>query len=163
MMSLLTVKIEDELSPIVKEFDCRIVRIAIFKKAKSKTLQIMIEKIDETLVTIDDCQKVSRAVSVCLDVMNPISGQYNLEISSTGIDRPLVKIEDYIKFVGKSVVIKTYSLKNERKLFKGVLASASENGIQLELDSPLIDGSLFIDLVYDEISSSHINGLKSGK
>jgi ribosome maturation factor RimP len=162
-MSVLTTKIEDEISPIIEEFGCSIVRIAIFRSAKSKTLQVMIEKSDGSAATIENCEKVSRAISVCLDVANPISGRYNLEVSSTGINRPLVKVKDYIRFIGKPVVVKTYALKGGRKIFKGILDFANENSVKLELDIPLIDGSSSIDFVYDEISNSNIDGFKSVK
>ncbi len=159
-MSALTEKIEKELSPLVKDLECEIVRIILFSSEKNKTLQIMIEKANGESASIDDCEKVSRAVSISLDVMNPISGHYNLEVSSTGVDRPLTKHSDFVKFCGKPVVVKTYVLKNERKIFKGSLEFASENGINLALDTPLQDGNNTIDLSYEEISSAYIDGFK---
>lgn len=159
-MSALTSKIENELSPITNELGCVIVRVSLFSYEKGKTLQIMIEKEDGNSATIDDCEKVSRAISIELDVLNPISGQYNLEVSSTGVDRPLTKPEDFMRFCEKPVVVKTFVLKNDKKIFKGTLESASENGIKLLLDTPLSDGGNSIELTYDEISSAHIDGFK---
>lgn len=159
-MSALTEKIEKELTPLVRELDCEIVRVMLFNSEKNKTLQLMIEKANGDSATIGDCEKISRAVSVSLDVMNPIKGQYNLEVSSTGVDRPLTKPADFLKFCKKPVVVKTYVLKNERKIFKGCLEFASENGINLTLDTPLQNGNNSIDLSYEEISSAYIDGFK---
>lgn len=159
-MSALTTKIEEKISPIVNEMGFEIVRVALFGSDMKKTLQIMIEKSNGDPINIKDCEDVSRAVSVCLDVMDPISGHYNLEVSSTGIDRPLVKPSDFVKFQGKSIVVKTYVMKNDRKIFKGSLEFASENGINLILDMPLTDGNTKIDFTYDEISSAYIDGSK---
>lgn len=159
-MSALTERIEKELAPLIRDQGCEIVRVALFNFEKNKTLQIMIEKQNGDSATIEDCEKVSREVSVSLDVMNPISGHYNLEVSSTGIDRPLTKPSDFVKFCGKPVVIKTYVLKNGRKIFKGNLESASENGITLVLDAPLQDGNIKVDLPFEEINAAHIDGFK---
>ena len=159
-MSTLTEKIEKELAPLVNGLGFDIVRIMLIGSGARRTLQIMIEKPDGTPINIKDCEEVSRAVSVSLDVMDPISGHYNLEISSTGIDRPLVKPADFIKFQGKPVVVKTYVMKNERKIFKGSLEFASEHGINLTLDTPLSNGNTTQDFVYDEISSAYIDGSK---
>lgn len=160
-MSEFTDRIKTDLAPIVSELGCSIVRVCFFKNPKRRTLQIMLERLDGSSVNIDDCEKVSHAVSVCLDATNPIQGHYNLEVSSTGIDRPLVSKEDYQKFSGKPVVIKTYVLKDDRKIFKGTLDSATEDDIMLLLDLPLSDGSKTIRLSYSEIKSGCIDGFKA--
>lgn len=159
-MSALTTQIENKISPIVNGMGFEIVRVKFLGSGSKRTLQIMVERSDGNLVNIKDCEEVSRAVSVCLDVMDPISGHYNLEISSTGIDRPLVKPSDFIKFQGKSIVVKTYVMKNDRKIFKGSLEFASENGINLILDMPLNNGNTKLDFTYNEISSAYIDGTK---
>ena len=159
-MSALTDRIKNDLAPIVSELGCNIVRVCIFK-TKTRTLQIMLERLDGSPVNIDDCEKVSHAVSVCLDATNPIQGHYNLEVSSTGINRPLVTKEDYRRFAGKPVVIRTYVLKNGRKIFKGILDSVSEDGVVLTLDLPLSDGNKVADFVYSEIKSGCLDGFKA--
>ncbi len=159
-MSNLTDKIEQNIESVVKECGCSIVRVAFVGAQKRKTLQIMIEKIDGSNITIEDCENVSRAVSVRLDVMDPIKGRYNLEVSSAGIDRPLVKIQDYERFVGKPVVVKTYDEKKNRKVFRGLLDLVLENGIKLKLDSPLEDQTYSIEIGYNEIKYAHIDGFK---
>ncbi len=159
-MSLLTDKIEQHITGVVNDLGFQIVRVALFGSEGYRTLQIMIEKEDGSAVTIDDCEDVSKASSVSLDVMNPIKGRYNLEVSSAGMDRPLVTPKHFSRFCGSPVVVKTHVLKNDRKIFKGVLESATKNGIKLSLDSPLANGDDSVELGYDEISCANINGLK---
>lgn len=158
-MSALTDNIEKEIAPLVRDHGCEVVRVALFGQGGGRTLQVMIEKADGTSVNITDCENVSRELSVYLDVHDMVKGHYNLEVSSTGVDRPLVKPSDFQRFVGKYVVIKTYVLKNGRKIFKGLLESASENGIKLKLDesSPDDESTCF---EYPEISSAHIDGFR---
>ena len=146
-----TEKIKLELNDLIKEYECEIVSVALFPAGDERTLQIMIERSDYSSATIGDCEKVSRTVAVHLDVLNLIHGKYNLEISSTGINRPLVKKEDFVRFCNSYVVVKTYVLKNERKTFKGLLKSATEQGIKLDLESQLPDGSCEIEFEYAEI------------
>jgi ribosome maturation factor RimP len=151
-------KIEYELSFLVRAHDCKIVRVALIKTGKSKTLQVMIEKTNGDPATMKDCEDVGRALSVKLDVIDPISEHYSLEVSSAGFDRPLVKPDDFKRFCGKNVVVKTYVPKEGRKTFKGILESATDDGISLRSREQLQDGSEEVGLQYNEISSAHIDG-----
>jgi ribosome maturation factor RimP len=160
-VSELIAKIEQSIAGVISELGYRIVRIMFIKKAKGKkTLQLMIERKDGNPCDISGCEQVSKAVSVSLDVMDCIPGSYDLEVSSAGIDRPLVKSEDFVRFCGNPVVIRTYTNKIERQLFKGILESATDDGIKVVLDTPLLDGMLAISLAYDEISSACLDGEK---
>ena len=98
-----------------------------------KVLQIMIERLDDQPINVDDCSTVSRLVSVLLDVQDPIKDPYTLEVSSAGLERPLVKPQDYQRFCGETIVVTTQQLVNGRKRFQGRLASATENEITLEV------------------------------
>jgi ribosome maturation factor RimP len=150
-------KIESEIAPLVCDMGYDIVRVAVINHAQKQILQIMVERLDESAVTIVDCEKVSRAVSVCLDVMNPLERRYSLEISSPGIDRPLVKPKDFIKYCGKHISVKTLAAKDGRKTFSGLLENASESGIRLRLNSSPPDSCDVLELLYDEIGSAHID------
>src|SRR5690242_1257857 len=77
----------------------RLVRVAVLGAGRM-TLQIMAERRDEAPMTVEDCAEISRAVSALLDVADPIASAYTLEVSSPGIDRPLVRPEDYDRFAG---------------------------------------------------------------
>ncbi|MDR1233771.1 MAG: ribosome maturation factor RimP [Holosporales bacterium] len=153
-------KIEYEISFMVEALGCKIVRV-IFLNASGnkKTLQVMIERADDTPATIEDCNNVSRAVSLKLDIIDLIPDRYVLEVSSAGIDRPLVKPEDFCRFCGKYVVVKTCKPNNGQKIFKGILESASKNGIKLGLQVPEQSGE-FLELSYEDIRSAHIDGFK---
>ena len=157
-MATLENKIENELTPLVRELGCEIVKVALLQHGKSKVLQIMIERSDCASANIDDCQRISKALSLKLDVMNIITGQYNLEVSSAGIDRPLVKPKDFVRFCHSNVVIKTHVAKFGCKKFKGNLEFASESGIKLRLDVPLKGNGDDISFLYEEISSAHVDG-----
>lgn len=159
-MATLSEKIEDEITPLVNELGCEVVKVAILGQGKCRVLQILIERNDGSSVNIDDCQRISKALSVKLDVMNPITGHYNLEVSSAGIDRPLVKPKDFIRFCNKPVVVKTHIAKFGCKTFKGDLEFSSESGIKLRLSAPLKDYGDEVSFLYEEISSAHIDGTK---
>ncbi|MDR0640573.1 MAG: ribosome maturation factor RimP [Holosporales bacterium] len=159
-MESLLAKIEYEISFLVEALGCKIVRVAFLNASGNrKTLQVMIEREDNTPVSIEDCNNVSRAVSLKLDVIDLIPDHYVLEVSSTGIDRPLVKPEDYCRFCGEYVVIKTCKPINGQKIFKGILESASKDGIKLGLQAPDGNGG-FVELSYEEIRGAHIDGFR---
>ena len=110
----------DMLEPIIEKLGYEVVRIMTIGQA-NPTLQIMIDKTDGTEITVNDCAKVSRALSETLDEKDPISDRYNLEVSSPGLDRPLTKPEHFVRFAGNVVKIETDELVENRKRFKGVL------------------------------------------
>lgn len=103
-------------------------------KAKRPVLQIIIERLDNEGVTLDDCTTVSRTASVLLDVEDPIQEAYVLEVSSPGLDRPLVKQKDYKRFQGEDIKLQTLVALEGRKRFRGILASVEEEGIRMKLE-----------------------------
>ncbi|CAO5675477.1 MAG: Ribosome maturation factor RimP [Holosporales bacterium] len=120
---------------------------------KRKVLQVMIERLDAVPITLDDCEKVSRLTSILLDEIDIIKEAYVLEMSSAGIDRPLIKPKHYIRYVGQSVSLYTHTLIKNRKKFIGVLEKADEHGISLIVEEPFVDGSKDVDIGYDDIRS----------
>lgn len=111
-------ELEEQLTPSLTALGYEIVRI-VLQGGDVKTVQIMAERADRKSMTITDCEKVSRTVSALLDVADPFPGKYMLEVSSPGIDRPLVKPADYVRFQGSNAKIETVSEINGRKRFKG--------------------------------------------
>jgi ribosome maturation factor RimP len=122
-----------------------------------RTLQIMIERTDEEAITVDDCAKASHLISVQLDVENAISGSYVLEVSSPGLERPLVKIKDYQRFVGHIVVVKTTQAIRNRKTFQGKLESATETDITITLESPEKDEQPVFSIPYSDIRVARLH------
>lgn len=109
----------------------RLVRV----KLSGTTLQIMAERPDGTF-SIDDCEKFSRAISPMLDVADIVSTRYQLEISSPGIDRPLVRHEDFERWAGHEAKIEMAVPVAGRKRFKGTLEGAADGEVRLFIENP---------------------------
>lgn len=117
--------LQEMLKPIVESLGCQLWGIDHISQGKHSTLRIYIER--EEGVTVDDCAAVSHQVSGILDVEDPISGVYTLEVSSPGMDRPLFTLEHFIAFAGSKVQIRLRVPFDGRRNFKGIL-----NGIEGE-------------------------------
>lgn len=98
------------------------------------TLQIMAERCDRDQMTVDDCADISRNISALLDAEDPISGTYNLEVSSPGIDRPLVRLDDFDRFAGFEARIECHDLVDGRKRFRGTLAGVEGDAIRIAVE-----------------------------
>lgn len=129
-------KIEQEITPSLTDMGYEIVRVVLMGN-EVKTIQIMAERINRTEMTLDDCTKISRTVSALLDVSDPISGRWTLEVSSPGIDRPLLKLADYERFLGHEAKVETSVDLNGRKRFKGVLMHITPDKTAVVMD---VDG-----------------------
>jgi ribosome maturation factor RimP len=116
---------------------------------KRITLQIMAERAPDTegagTMEVEDCAKLSRALSAALDVEDPIEGEYRLEVSSPGIDRPLTRLEDFARWKGYQARLDTTEMIDGRKRFKGVLAGVEGTEILIEIDDPNIEGAIGLE------------------
>ena len=104
---------------------------------RSGVLRLFVERCGGEGVTLDDCAFVSRMVGDVLDgegVSEQISGRYTLEVSSPGLDRPLVKPKDFSRFVGREIRLATCHALNGRRRFRGSLSRADDVGINIEVD-----------------------------
>ncbi len=110
----------------------RLVRVRL-SGLNGLTLQIMAERPDGTM-TVEDCEIVSRTVSPVLDVEDPIDGKYHLEISSPGIDRPMVRKSDFTNWQGHIAKLETSMIHEGRKKFRGRIIKVDENAVTLEAD-----------------------------
>ncbi len=99
---------------------------------RNLTLQIMAERKDRDEMTVENCAEISRNVSAILDVEDPIKSAYTLEVSSPGIDRPLVRPEDYSRYVGYEARIELRDTVAGRKRFKGRLAGLRGDAVVIE-------------------------------
>ena len=88
----------------------------------------------EAGITLDDCERVSRAVSELLDAEDPIPGQYTLEVSSPGLERPLRTAQQFARFVGATVFVETVQPHEGRRRFKGALTAAGAETVEVEVD-----------------------------
>ncbi len=134
MADLLEQKIADLITPSVESMGYEIVRVKLFDGAP-KTLQIMAERSSDHDLNVDDCEKISRSVSAIMDVEDPISDEYNLEVSSPGIDRPLVRLKDFSDYKDFEAKIITSMPIEGRKRYKGRLLGVDKaNNIQIKLN-----------------------------
>lgn len=118
----------DLLEPIIEKMGFEVVRIMTIG-VSNPTLQIMIDCKDGRNLVVDDCAAVSRAVSEILDEKDPIKGEYSLEVSSPGLDRPLTKPKHFERFAGYEAKIETDEAVDGRKRFKGKLKGVDGNKI----------------------------------
>jgi ribosome maturation factor RimP len=118
--------------PVLQGMGYRLVRIRISGESGC-TVQVMAERPDGTM-QIEDCEAVSRALSPVLDIADPIERAYRLEISSPGIDRPLVRRTDFERFGGHLVKIEMAVAHQSRKRFRGMLAGVEGNAIRIIRD-----------------------------
>jgi ribosome maturation factor RimP len=122
--------------------------VELLQQGKYSLLRIYIER--EEGVTIEDCEKVSRQVSALMDVEDPIAGEYTLEVSSPGMDRPLFCIEHYSQYVGIEVDLKLRRPLDGRRKFKGQIINVSGDVVGL-----LVEGSEY-DLEFSDIEKASI-------
>jgi ribosome maturation factor RimP len=120
------------IEPVLHQLGFRLVRVRV-SGAEGCTVQIMAERPDGSM-TVEDCEEVSRAVSPVLDVADPIERAYRLEISSPGIDRPLVRKSDFDRYAGHLVRIEMSMPVEGRKRFKGTLAGTEGEAARLLRD-----------------------------
>jgi len=118
--------------PVVKGMGYDLIEIEHFPNPKHGVLRLYIDKEDG--VNVDDCSSVSRQISALIDVEDPVSGQFNLEVSSPGSDRPLRRLVDFQRFVGSLVKLKTVMPLQGQRNFKGRLLEASEETLVIETD-----------------------------
>src|SRR5215813_3622112 len=120
------------VEPVIEQLGYRLVRVRV-SSAEGCTVQIMAERPDGTM-SVEDCEAVSRALSPVLDVADPIERAYRLEISSPGIDRPLVRKSDFERHAGHLAKIETAMPIQGRKRFRGVLIGTEGEAARLRRD-----------------------------
>ena len=115
------------LDPVVEAQGFDLVRLRLMGgSATGRTLQIMAERPEDGDLGIDDCVRLSRAISEVMDAADPVSGEYRLEVSSPGIDRPLTRLKDFAANEGLEAKIELDRLADRRKRFKGVIAGVED-------------------------------------
>lgn len=142
--------------PVLEGLGFRLVRVRISgSQAGGSTLQIMAERPDGTF-TIDDCEAVSRALSPVLDVEDPIASAYNLEISSPGIDRPLVRVSDFERWAGYEAKVELATPLDGRKRFRGIIRAPQGDTVRIELPDAKEGLPSSYDLVLRDIGEAHL-------
>lgn len=128
----LLARIEAAISPALQALGFDLVRVRL-SGSKRPILQIMAER-ENGEMTITDCALVSRTLSALLDVEDPIKGEYLLEVSSPGMDRPLTRLKDFTAFAGLPVKLELSRPLNGRRRFRGTLGGVAGANVQLLLE-----------------------------
>ena len=142
------------IAPVLRPLGYRIVRVRL-SGLNGLTLQIMAERADGTM-TIVDCEEVSRIVSPILDVEDIIERKYHLEISSPGIDRPLVRKSDFLRWQGHIAKIETNIMIDGRRKFRGTISDVGEDGFILKTDKAAYGEALAVHILFSNVSDAHL-------
>ena len=130
--------IETLIAPSIEAMGYRIVRVASMGGRRT-VLQIMAERIDGAAMGVEDCSEISHAASALLDVADPIAHAYVLEVSSPGIDRPLVRREDYERFQGFEAKLELRAPIDGRRRFRGKLIGVEAERVRLALGEVVVE------------------------
>lgn len=125
-------RLAEIIEPVLVTMGFKLVRVRLMNQ-NGLTLQVMAERLDGTM-TVVDCEEVSMAISPALDVEDPVDKAYHLEVSSPGIDRPMVRVSDFVRWQGHIVKCETSILVDNRKRFRGKIVHVDAEGFTLERD-----------------------------
>jgi len=125
-------RLAEIVKPVIEDMGFELVRLRLMG-GQTKTLQIMAERPDGG-IEVDECADISNAVSAVLDVEDPVTDAYTLEVSSPGIDRPLTRLKDFDTFEGYEAKVETAELIDGRKRFKGTLAGIEGDDVLINIE-----------------------------
>ncbi|HAA93659.1 MAG TPA: ribosome maturation factor RimP [Rhodospirillaceae bacterium] len=139
-----------------------LVRVRLMGSADRRTLQIMIDRTDEGPISVEDCALASRQLSAVLDVEDPISGTYVLEVSSPGIDRPLTKERDFERFAGFEAKVELQESQDGQRRFRGRLKGCEDGIVTMmtekgEATLPVTDIATAKLVLTDDLIAAHEN------
>ena len=132
--------IEKTIEPVVEDMGFELVRVLVIGTGKP-ILEIMVDTLDvDTNITLDECGEISKAISAVMDVENIMGNKaYMLDVGSPGVDRPLTKLKDFERYVGRKAKIETDTLIEGKKRFKGELLGIKENNVLLKIEDEVIN------------------------
>lgn len=122
------------LDPVAEAAGYAIVRLRLMGGEHARRLQIMAERPGDGDMNVEDCARLSRAISEIMDAADPIAGEYTLEVSSPGVDRPLTRLKDFATFEGHEARLELDRVAEGRKRFKGVLAGVEDDAVAIDLE-----------------------------
>lgn len=135
MTNVLMDKIAKLIEPTIEGLGYELVRVQLFNSPKGgpSTLQVMAEAEDGTM-TVEGCAKISREISVIMDVEDPIDSEYVLEVSSPGLDRPLTRLKDFVNYAGFETKVEMNKTVDNRKRYRGKLLGTEDNLILMDVE-----------------------------
>lgn len=138
--SSITQSVEEMVEPVLSSENLELVDVQYLKEGKNWYLRIFIDKPGG--VTVDDCQKASSAIGDLIEIEDVINSNYILEVSSPGLDRPLKKEKDFLRYKGRKIQATTFSPINDQRNFKGVITGFQEGRLELETQCGQVNISL---------------------
>ena len=164
-------RLAEIVQPVIEDLGYELVRLRLMS-GKQTILQIMAER-PEGGIEVDDCAKISTEVSAVLDVEDPVEGEYALEVSSPGIDRPLTRLKDFDTFEGYEAKIETNELIDGQRRFKGELRGTQDGEVLVEIQQGIIglefdwlsDAKLVLtdELIAESLKARKDSGLDESK
>jgi len=142
------------VEPVAVDLGYRLVRVRVSGQ-NGKTVQIFAERPDGSM-TVEDCETLSKSISPVLDADDPIDGGYHLEVSSPGIDRPLVRKSDFARWTGYLAKIETSVVLEGRRRFRGIIDGVDGEYVEVALTEPLDDGSISVQLAFEAIADAKL-------
>ncbi len=125
------------ITPTLEDMGYELVRVVLMGQDNRPTVQVMADRADDAAMSVGDCETISHTLGAVLDVADLMQGAWILEVSSPGIDRPLVRVKDWNRFAGHLARAETTAPVEGRKRFSGIVLGADDNAARLRLD----DGS----------------------
>jgi ribosome maturation factor RimP len=122
------------LDPVAEAAGYEIVRLRLMGGEKQRRLQVMAERPSDGDMNVEDCARLSRALSEVLDAADPVTGEYVLEVSSPGVDRPLTRLKDFATYEGYEARLELDRLAEGRKRFRGMLAGVDGDNVAIDLE-----------------------------
>lgn len=149
-----TTAIQQSIAPIIEPtleaMGYRLVRIIWMGSDKRRILQIMAEHSDGAEMTVEDCSDISHTVSALLDVKDPIESAYELEVSSPGIDRPLMNAEDFASYIGYDVKVEMAVPHEGRKRYRSTISQVTNETVTLK------NGGEVFELPLEDMASAKL-------
>ena len=152
-------RISKTITPPLNDMGYDLVKVVMMGDDNRKILQIMIERLDGVSISVDDCEKSSRQISAILDVEESGLGKYNLEISSPGIDRPLVKLRDFEKYVGFEIKLDVIDKIDNKRKFRGDIKKVEGDTITINTNVVSIEnpeGSQDFEIDFNNVKSAKL-------
>ncbi len=121
------------IGPMLEPMGYELVRVAVLGRERP-TVQVMADRADGSQIAVSDCEAITHAVGAALDVEDPLPGAWTLEVSSAGIDRPLTRVKDWVRFAGHQARVELAAPQDGRRRFTGLILGADDAEARLRLD-----------------------------
>mgnify|MGYP006131346111 CR=1 FL=1 len=131
----LTSRLNELITPILYDLGYDLVRVKLSKNNGDVDLQVMAEPLDGGIMSIKACESISRSISMFLDTQTAFFESFSLEVSSPGIDRPLVKGQDFLRFLGCEAKVELDKPKNGQRRFSGKIIGYDDGNVKLLVDN----------------------------